>query len=71
MEAEEAYAHNESEISVSGTPVEAEGGVTSIAIPSPKNMNTLAWADSETGVYYRLQSVLEMDDMIRVAQRVS
>ena len=56
---------------MSGTPVEAEGGVTSIAIPSPKNMNTLAWADSETGVYYRLQSVLEMDDMIRVAQRVS
>lgn len=70
-EAEKQYARNESEISVNGTPVETAGGVTSVTIPSPQNMNTLAWTDTEAGIHYRLQSVLEMDDMIRVAQRVS
>ena len=70
-EAEESYAHNESEISVNGTSVGAVDGVTSITIPSPKNMNTLAWTDSETGIYYRLQSVMERETMIRVAESIN
>lgn len=67
-EAEEPYVHNKGEINANGMHAEAVGGVTSITIPSPKNMNTLAWADPETGIYYRLQSVLDMETMSRIAQ---
>lgn len=70
-EAEEPYAHNESEISVNGEQVQSADGVTSITIPSTKNMNTLAWTNPETGVFYRLQSVMEKETMIRVAEKVS
>ena len=69
-EAEEPYVHNKGEINANGVPAEAVGGVTSITIPSPKNMNTLAWADPETGIYYRLQSILNVETMIRIAENI-
>ena len=70
-EAEEPYSHKENQISENETIVGAVDGVTSITIPSPKNMNTLAWTDSETGIYYRLQSVMERETMIRVAESIN
>ena len=33
-------------------------------------MNTLAWQDEATGIYYRLQSILDRDTMIRIAENV-
>jgi hypothetical protein len=69
-EAEEPYTYDEREVNVDGMPVESVGGVTSVTIPSPKNMNTLAWTDPETGIYYRLQSVLQKTTMINIAENI-
>lgn len=57
---------------------EVEGGmasvggvtVTSVTVPGSKRMNTLVWMDSNTGIYFKLQSILDMDTMIRIAENV-
>lgn len=57
---------------------EVEGGtalvggvtVTSVTVPGSKRMNTLMWTDSDTGTYFKLQSILDMDTMIRIAENV-
>ena len=67
--AEEPAVAEPADITVSGKPVSSVGGLTSITIPSPKSMNTLAWQDAETGIYYRLQSsVFDMEIMTRIAE---
>ena len=33
-------------------------------------MNTLMWTDSDTGTYFKLQSILNMDTMIRIAENI-
>ena len=33
-------------------------------------MNTLAWQDPDTGLYFRLQSILDRNTMLRIAERV-
>jgi len=57
---------------------EVEGGtasvgsvtITSVTVPGSKRMNTLVWTDSDTGTYFKLQSILDMDTMIRMAENV-
>ncbi len=46
------------------------GGATMISIPGEADMNTLAWQDPDTGVYFRLQSILDKDTMLRIAESV-
>lgn len=58
---------------------EVEGGttsvggatVTSVTVPGNKRMNTLVWHNSDTGTYFKLQSILDKDTMIRIADNVS
>ena len=42
--------------------------ITTAVIPGEQGMNTLAWQDPETGIYFRLQSVLDRDTMLRMAE---
>lgn len=69
-DAEEPFVPDSSEITVGGKPVSSVSGITSLTIPSPKRLNTLAWLDKDTGIHYRLQSILDMDTMIRIAENV-
>ena len=68
--AEEAFELGSSVITVDGQSISVGGGVSSFTVPSPEKLNTLAWQDAETGIYYRLQSILDMDTMIRMAENV-
>ena len=68
--AKEAFELGSSVITVDGQPISIGGGVSSFTVPSPENLNTLAWQDAETGIHYRLQSILDMDTMIRIAENV-
>ena len=34
-------------------------------------MNTLAWQDPDTGLYFRLQSILDKDIMLHIAEQVA
>lgn len=45
-------------------------GGTTIAIPAPVEMNTLIWQDPDTGVTFRLQSILDKDTMLRIAENI-
>ena len=57
---------------------EVEGGtasvggvtITSVTVPGSKRMNTLMWSDSDTGTNFKLQSILDMDTMIQIAENV-
>ena len=69
-DAKEAFELGSSVITVDGQPISIGGGVSSFTVPSPENLNTLAWQDAETGIHYRLQSILDMDTMIRIAENV-
>lgn len=55
------------------TPVDKTVGgasITSISIPADREMNTLAWEDPDAGIYFRLQSILPQEAMIRMAKSV-
>jgi len=69
-DAEEAFELGASVITVDGQSISVGGGVSSFTVPSPGNLNTLAWQDGDTGIHYRLQSILDMDTMIRIAENV-
>lgn len=69
-DAEEAFELGSSVITVDGQSISVGGGVSSFTVPSPGNLNTLAWQDGDTGIHYRLQSILDMDTMIRIAENV-
>ena len=47
------------------------GGMMTYSIPAPSEMNTLAWRDPVTGTYCRLQSILDQDTMIHIAEKAS
>lgn len=49
---------------------EPSDGFTTYHVPGESRMNTLAWQDPETGVYFRLQSILDKDTMIRMAENI-
>ena len=68
--AEEPLALGTSVITVDGQAISIGGGVSSFTVPSPEKLNTLAWQNTETGIYYRLQSILDMDTMIRIAEHI-
>ena len=59
-EAQEPYVNNS----------EPSNGFTTYHVPGESRMNTLAWQDPETGVYFRLQSILNKDTMLRMAESV-
>lgn len=44
--------------------------VTQVTIPGGQEMNTLSWQDPNTGVHFRLQSILDQDTMLRIAGNV-
>ena len=69
-DAEEAFELGSSVITVDGQSISVGGGVSSFTVPSPGNLNTLAWQDEDTGIHYRLQSILDMDTMIRIAKNI-
>ena len=68
--AEEAFELGSSVITVDGQTISVGSGVSSYTVPSPENLNILAWQDEATGIHYRLQSILDMDTMIRIAENV-
>ena len=45
--------------------------ITTAIIPGEQGMNTLAWQDPDTGLYFRLQSILDKDIMIHIAEQVA
>lgn len=49
---------------------QSTSGMLTYSIPSQNEMNTLAWKDPNAGVYYRLQSILDKDTMLRIAVAV-
>ena len=49
---------------------ESTSGMLTYSIPSQNEMNTLAWKDPGTGVYYRLQSILDKDTTIHIASEI-
>lgn len=49
---------------------ESTSGMLTYSIPSQNEMNTLAWKDPGTGVYYRLQSILDKDTTIHIASKI-
>ena len=67
-DAEEPYVDSQATTTVNGQKVDSIGGLTGFTVPSSKRMNTLAWRDPDTGTYCRLQSILDMDIMIRIAE---
>ena len=69
--AEEALALGTSVITVDGQAISIGGGVSSFTVPSPEKLNTLAWQNTETGIYYRLQSILDMDTMNQIAEHIA
>ena len=44
--------------------------ITTAIIPGEQGMNTLAWQDPDMGLYFRLQSILDRNTMLRIAERV-
>lgn len=50
--------------------LENPAGATMISIPAETEMNTLAWQDPETGIYFRLQGILDKGTMIRMAESI-
>ena len=69
-DAEEEFELGSSVITVDGQAISVGGGVSSYTVPSPEKLNTLAWQDEDTGIHYRLHSILDMDTMIRIAENV-
>lgn len=61
--AEEPYTETELEADQ-----EASDGGLYYTIPGTKYVNTLAWQDPNTGVYFRLQSIQNQDTMVRIAE---
>ena len=49
---------------------EAADGITTIDILGLRSSNTLAWQDPDTGVYFRLQSILDQEAMLRIAENI-
>ena len=45
--------------------------ITTAVIPGEQGMNTLAWQDPDTGLYFRLQSILDKDIMLHIAEQVA
>lgn len=63
--AEEPYTEAELEADK-----ETSDGGLYYTIPGTKHVNTLAWQDPDTGVYFRLQSILDQKTMVRMAENI-
>lgn len=72
-DAELPFEDSTGTITVDGQEIEgpsAVAGGTSIigvTIPGAKRMNTLVWQDSDTGIHFKIQSVLDRETMVRIA----
>lgn len=64
-EAEEPYT--EAELKAGK---ESSNGGLYHTIPGTKYVNTLAWQDPDTWVYFRLQSIQDQDMMVHIAENV-
>ena len=42
----------------------------SITIPAQKELGTLLWQDEASGLYCRLQSILDQETLLRMAESV-
>lgn len=76
-EAELPFEDNAGTITVDGETVDGDSAVignvvvSGVTVPGSKRMNSLVWTDPETGTHFKLQSILDMDTMIRIAERVA
>lgn len=48
---------------------DSDGGLY-YTIPGTKHVNALAWQDPDTGVSFRLQSILDQKTMVRMAENI-
>ena len=77
-EAEEPYKPGGGSMTVNGEEVEGNqvevGGVSistgTIVGPGAAGVNTLAWTDPDTGIYFRIHGTVDKDTMIRIAEQV-
>ena len=73
-EAELPFEDDAGSISVGGDVVDGDStvvgntSVSGVTIPGAKRMNSLVWMDVETGTYFKLQSILDKEIMIRIAE---
>lgn len=54
----------------SGASITVGSAQSGIKIPGTTGYSTLIWMDTETGITFRLQAVMEKDAMIRIAQNM-
>lgn len=77
-EAEKPYKPSGGSMTINGEEVEGSqvevGGVsisTGIIVgPGAAGVNTLAWKDPSTGIYFRIHGTVDKDTMIRIAEQV-
>lgn len=76
--AEKPYEAGDSSMTVNGEEIEGNqteiGGVTistgTIVGPDAAGVNTLAWTDPDTGIYFRIQGTVDKDTLLRIAEQV-
>lgn len=77
-QAEEPYEGDGGSMTVNGEEVEGNqteiGGVSisagTIVGPDAAGVNTLAWTDPDTGLYFRIHGTVDQDTMLHIAERV-
>lgn len=73
--AQEAYRGSSGTTTVNGEPVTGSdlgNGISaaSFTIPAQKELGTLLWQDEASGLYCRLQSILDQETLLRMAESV-
>lgn len=77
-QAEEPYESDGGSMTVNGEEIEGNqieiGGVTistgTIVGPGSYRVNTLAWTDPDTGIYFRIHGTVDKDTLLRIAEQV-
>ena len=73
--AQEAYRGSSGTTTVNGVPVTGSDlgngiSATSFTIPAQKELGTVLWRDEASGLYCRIQSILDQETLLRMAESV-
>lgn len=77
-QAEEPYESSGGSMTVNGEPVEGSqaevAGVTvsvgTVVGPNAAGVNTLAWTDPDSGLFFRLHGTLDRETLVRIAEQI-